>query len=588
MSNFCLTSKNFLIDNYKETKEKSGYSVSGNVNNEQVNYLSFHKYSFKNENFLSIGDDFVGALGTLIYKETVEKDMLSGLYKDWDGDINEIRKHSIGSYCVVIKKGSFITVFGEENYMYNIYYYIKGDSFILSNSFFDVKSIYGEDLEIDKCNFLELVFNTYVLCNETIYKDVNRLCGDEYVKIDLANKKAEVKNVDVVWQFDNEISYSERIEILSKNLVRKTKTICDAYGKPALCMTGGLDSRLCFAPVLANGLKPDLYYGVGNSILTDTKEMDLKINQMYAEKFGLSLGVMNWSSPLPIDKDWKAYFDRYGESFIQYSGSSCVFEALESVPNCYMVFGYFGELYRNIGWIENLSKEYFTIDDYIDEYFIKTVGFDSLVRTSNVPYEDFRNHIRTKMVKLCERYGINSNRISVDEYRYLYLEYLRVGCSIMLNLVNKIRFISYPIAEDDVYKYCSLSRQENKNAKFMLDVYARIYKPVLEIPFFTHCEIRNYNPEKGILAPAASETFVSFRKRTRFFSRFLPLSMKMWFLRTFITKDPKASKDEAMNDQINDIINKYVAPSDINGLKFKPVTHRNYILLAMICSVLKK
>lgn len=587
MSNFCLTSKGNLIDNYKAIKVKAGYSISCRVDTKLVNYLSFHKLIFKNENFLSIGDDFIGAMGTLIFKESTEN-MLLNLYNDWEGDINEIRQQSIGSYCVIIKKDDLITVFGEENYMYNIYYYITDNSYILSNSFFDIQTIYGAELEIDRFNFLEMVFNTYVLCNETIFKDVKRLCGDEYILIDLVKNKAEVKKIKVAWLFDRKISYPNRIKKLSENLVKKTKIICDAFGAPALCMTGGLDSRLCLAPVLANGLRPNLFYGVGNSILTDTKEMDLKINQMYAEKFGLSLEMMDWSTSLPIDKDWQKYFDRYSESFTQYNASSCVFESLEKVPNHYMIFGYFGELYRNLSWIENMQKEFFTIDEYVDDYFMQQVSFERLVRSTNVSYEEFREHIKEKMIKLCIRYEINPNKINVDEYRYLYLEYLRVGCSIMLNLVNKMRYISYPIAEDDVYKYCSLSRQENLGAQFMLDMYKLIFKPVLEIPFFTHCEIRNYNTDKGVLDPPASDSFAKITRHTKFMSKLLPLSLKLWFLRTFVTKDSKAIKDESSNDYINEIINKYVGSSFINGLNFSQYTHRNYILLAMYCFIFSK
>lgn len=587
MSNFCLTSNECLIDNYKGIKEKAGYSISCRVDSKQVNYLSFHKLAFKNENFLSIGDDFIGAVGTLIYKESTEN-MLLNLYNDWEGDINKIRQQSIGSYCVIIKKDDLITVFGEENYMYNIYYYIADNSYILSNSFFDIQTIYGAELEIDRFNFLEMVFNTYVLCNETIFKDVKRLCGDEYIQIDLDKNTAKVKKLNVVWRFDCKDNYPERIKRFSENLVRETKIICDAYGAPALSMTGGLDSRLCLAPVLANGVNPDLYYGVGNSILTDTKDMDLKINQMYTEKFGLSLEVMDWSTSLPIDKEWQKYFDRYSESFVQYNASTCIMESLEKVPNHYITFGYFGELYKNLPWVENLKKDYFTIDEYVDDYFMQVVSFERLVRSSNVSYEEFREHIKQKMIKLCNRYDINPDNISIDEYRYLYLEYLRVGESIMLNLVNKMRYISYPIAEDDVYKFSPLSKQENIGAKFVLDIYEQIYKPVLEIPFFTHCEVRNYNAKKGVLDPPASEPFFKITKYTKFISKLLPLSLKFWLLRTFVTKDSKASKDESSNSHINEIINKYVESSFISGLKFHQFTHRNYILLAMYCFVLKK
>lgn len=587
MSNFCLTSKDHLIDKYKVIKENAGYKLSGSVESKSINYLSFHKFTFKNENYLAIGDDFVGAVGTMIYKETTEN-MLLNLYNDWKGDISEIRKQSIGSYCVIIKKGDCITVFGEENYMYNIYYYLADSSFIISNSFVDVKTVYGKELEIDTLNFLELAFNTYIIGEETIYKGVKRLCGDEFIQIDLNLNKTEVKKMNVDWRIYENLSYSDRIKKLSDNLIKKTKVIYDAYGTPALSMTGGLDSRLCIAPVLANNVKPDLYYGVGNSILTDTKDMDLKINQMYAEKFGLSLEVMDWSTTIPLDKDWQKYFERYSESFSQYNASSCVFEALEKVPNHYMVFGYFGELYRNLPWIENLQKEYITLDEYIDDYFMQQVSFERLIRSTNIPYEEFREHIKKKMVKLCNRYGINPEKINVEEYRYLYLEYLRIGCSIMLNLVNKMRYISYPIAEDDVYKYCSLSRQEHLGAKFMLDMYKQIYKPVLEIPFFTHCELRNYNEEKGVLDPPASESFFKIAKHTKFISKMVPLSLKLWILHTFVTKDAKAAKDGSINDHVNEIINKYVSGTSINGLKFNQFTHRNYIWLAMYCFAINK
>lgn len=587
MSNFCLASKDCFINNYRAIKERAGYTISGIVETKQYNYVSFHKLAFNNENYLSVGDDFIGVLGTLIYKELTEN-MLNALYNDWADDINGIRQNCIGSYCVIIKKGDHISVFGEENYMYNIYYYIANSSYILSNSFFDIQSIYGSGLEIDRFNFLEMVFNTYVLGNETIFKNVKRLCGDEYIYIDLEKNIAEVKRINVDWKLDGKLNYSERVKKLSDNLVKKAKVISDVYGTPALCMTGGLDSRLCIAPVLANGVKPDLFYGVGNSILTDTKDMDLKINQMYAEKFGLTLEVMDWSTSLPIDKDWQKYFDRYSESFVQYNASSCVYDSLEKVPNHYMVFGYFGELYRNLPWIENLQKDTFTINEYVDDYFMKQVSFERLIRSANISYIEFRDHIKQKMIKLCNRYEINPERIHVDEYRYLYLEYLRVGCSIMLNLVNKMRYCSYPIAEDDVYKYCSLSRNEHVGAKFMLDMYAQIYKPVLEIPFFTHCEIRKYNTEKGILDPPASDSFSKFTKHTKFISKLLPLSLKLWFLRKFVTRDSKAKQDESINNHVNEIIKKYVESFSVDGLSFSQITHRNYILLAMYCFVLKK
>ena len=33
-----------------------------------------------------------------------------------------------------------------------------------------------------------------------------------------------------------------------------------------------------------------------------------------------------------------------------------------------MTFGFGGELYRNLPWIENRTKSYFNVDEFIDEY----------------------------------------------------------------------------------------------------------------------------------------------------------------------------------------------------------------------------
>lgn len=587
MSNFSLSKKGCFIDKYKTTKGNAGYTVSGVIENESFSYLSFHKLNFKNENFLLLGEDFVSVLGTLIYKGSIDG-MLLNIYNDWNGNIQDIRKNSIGSYCVIIKKGDIITVFGEENYLYNIYYYITDDNYILSNSFFDVQSIYGRKFEIDKYNFLELVFNTYVLCNETIFKEVKRLCGDEYIQINLAENRATVKNIKVDWMFVEGLDYNERIKRFSDNLIEKSRIISNAFGAPALSMTGGLDSRLCLAPVLANGVKPNLYYGVGNSILTDTKSMDLNINKIYSKKFDLSLDVMDWSTVLPVDKEWKKYFDRYSESFVQYNASSCVYESLENIPNHFITFGYFGELFRNIPWIENLNKEYFTIDEYIDDYFMLVVSYERLVRSSNISYDKFRQHIKAKMLRLCNRYGLNPDKISVDEYRYLYIEYIRLGESIMLNLVNKMRYICYPIAEDNVYKNYTISKQDNIGAKFMLDAYRYIYSPVLEIPFFSHCELRSYDFAKGRLNPPASESFAKITKKIKFISRLLPLSLKLWILRTFVTKDAKATSDESNNNFINDIAKQYLSKYRVDNLTFEPFTHRNYIYLSQILFALNR
>lgn len=578
----------FSVDKYRDTKVRAGYTISGTINCENYSFLSFHKLSFKNENFLMVGEDFVAVMGTMVYNKTIGSELLNNLYADFSGDICEVRNKSLGSYCVIIKKNNELYIFGEENYLYNIYFYGSNDTWIISNSFLDINQVCDNKLQIDKYNLLELAFNTYVLNNETIFNGVKRLCGNEYLRIDLNTCMISTEEINIQWGYNIQNDYRESVTKFSQKLIETTRTICDAFGSPAICMTGGLDSRISIASILRNNVKPSLYYGVGNSILTDTKDMDLKINQIYSKKFGLPLSIMDWSTSLPLDDSWKLFLERYSESFMQYNASICILTSLEQIPNQYMTFGYFGELYRNISWIENLKSGSFTLDEYIDSYFMKCVSFDELVKSTNVSYGDFRTHIKNKFLVLCDRYKLDPDNISVDEYRYLYLEYLRLGCSIMLNLINKMRYCSYLISEDDVYKNSTIKCEDTKGAKFMLDSLENIYRDVLDIPFFTHCELRSYNPKKKHLDPPKSETLKKITNKSKFIVKYIPRDFKLWVLRTFVTHDSKAAKDETSNKFINDMIDKYVSNSGIAGLQFKPFTHRNYIHLSMILFALNK
>jgi len=64
-----------------------------------------------------------------------------------------------------------------------------------------------------------------------------------------------------------------------------TNTIATVFNSHTISMTGGLDARMIFSSMLANNVKPNLVYGVGNTLLTNTKDRDLEINKLYTEKF---------------------------------------------------------------------------------------------------------------------------------------------------------------------------------------------------------------------------------------------------------------------------------------------------------------
>ena len=90
-------------------------------------------------------------------------------------------------------------------------------------------------------------------------------------------------------------------------------------------MTAGLDARISLATYLSVGAKPNLYYGIGNSFLTNTQDTDLQIDHKFEEAFDLSFTPLKWETPQKIDQDWDEVINDYGFYAYIYGGSKEIF-----------------------------------------------------------------------------------------------------------------------------------------------------------------------------------------------------------------------------------------------------------------------
>ena len=122
MGKFILTNSVAKTSESISFSTANGYVVSGKYENEKISFASYYKLAIKNENFLSIGDDFVSVTGTVIYKDTIGQESLRMIYNDFTGDINVIRDNVLGNGAFIIKKGVEITVFTEYLAMYHVFY----------------------------------------------------------------------------------------------------------------------------------------------------------------------------------------------------------------------------------------------------------------------------------------------------------------------------------------------------------------------------------------------------------------------------------------------------------------------------------
>ena len=261
-------------------------------------------------------------------------------------------------------------------------------------------------------------------------------------------------------------------------------------------MTGGLDARMVLSSYLSAGSKPHLYYGTGNTFVTNTYNQDRMIDKQFAEKFGLIFHDEIWATPNPIDKYWDKYLRLYGFYFEAYAGSDAIMESIKNNPCQLFTFGYCGELLRNLSWIESRKKDFFTIDEYIDDFYVTPSVIKEIVNS-----DEYLHYIRAKQVKICEHYHLDVNHIANEDIFYLSLERRKSADAVMLNLVNFMKYCSYSLGQYENLCAGRVTCQEADNSSFMLHCLNALYPAVLDVPVFSHCTMRPFNRETMILTP---------------------------------------------------------------------------------------
>lgn len=336
-------------------------------------------------------------------------------------------------------------------------------------------------------------------CGETFFDDVYRLQDNETLIINTSTGSLEKSSLNVNWKNSGSMSYDECVSKISSSLKSIGKTFFDNFGTPALSSTGGLDNRLNLATFLAIGARPDLYYGVGNSGATNTFSGDLKVNQEFEKSFGTKLNQVSWNNSTPIDKDWEELKNKYGFSSVCYGGARDFFEAYEQIPNSTILFGYMGELYRNLDVWEKRKFKPMSLDEYIEKYLISEFMHNGTKLFDEIA--DIKNHLYEKLLEVCKKWSINPSMISANDDFLLNLERRRCSDVAILNLMNYHHNCSYIFAQHNVFQIlANVDSVAKKQYKFQLDLLKSIYPEVLSVPIFSHCRFQKYDSLNNTLS----------------------------------------------------------------------------------------
>lgn len=373
MARWHLTSSAGLHSQASNICEVAELNASGFQSEQNYFIRSYEKRAISNVNFIEFEDNnWVCVAGTLIRDGQIGGKVLTRLYQGFlSAGIDGARSQVLGHYAVAIKHENQITVFTDEQGLFNVYYAKQGENYIISTSLHVVAGCL-ECRNLDHMELLADVLQISTPGEDTFYSGVKRLFGSQALEIGVLDGELSIRRLP---QTMFELSGGETATIteavsLYRSRVRTVFDHLHGLDPIALNTTGGLDSRTILAALLDRGISPLLIYGVGNSKLTNTKTADLDAAQALASEFSLSFYRMDWSGNQPHSEEkLKILFEKYGFLASTLGASDSFLNELDGGISPYplLQLGGFTPAFTNMKVWESPLKHY-SFSDLIDHY----------------------------------------------------------------------------------------------------------------------------------------------------------------------------------------------------------------------------
>lgn len=477
MGKFLLCSS--ASDFEKISNEISGFTQNSHLQGIYGQIATYQKLRIPTQNISRCGENFATGVGTFIYKGTRDDVALQMILQDWSGNLS-IRDSILGSYCICIYKDGVMTVFVDDNATYRLYYYIdklSGRLAVTTTSYHLAK---GLGFPASELGFLENFFMRSV-GSASMYPNIHQLMGNEIIQYS-----------DACWSVER-IATTE--PVVSQDMIsyikEKYRELPRVFPTSGIWMTGGQDSRISLALMLAVGMKPTCYYGRGNSSTTCTKEADFQAVKLLSEQQHLPMSIMNWADS---DKDNKnCYLQKYGELFLLYGMNKNIFQEFEhTMTSELLIFGYLGECFRTVETIMYYDKSDFSLAEYIDDMYLKREK--SLMKPE--VFSRFRMDIYRQYEDLCLQHGIDINHLTKDDFQKLNSFYRLRWDMFMNNFANQFMY-SFPLfGEKNILSYAeNASYDEKYLSKFQMRCIEQLSPDLLKIPFFSHIKPKVYHAD---------------------------------------------------------------------------------------------
>lgn len=427
------------------------------------------------------------------------------IYSNFNEDLSVIREKIVGNYCVIIRKKSSLYIFVDNYGMYPIYY-SNIASFVLTNSLFSISKTQS-NLKVNENALLEVCFQHSTLDDQTFFKEIKQLKSDRLLKYEINNGRLIEIDFPLISSADSQITFD--IQDVKRDFSLYATKIAKSFKKVAINMTGGLDSRLILASFLSIGCKPLLLYGKGESPITNTKNEDYEIVKIISEKFKLDLHLMDWSEDNDIHDDARilSLMYKYDEYFHIYGANSNILkEYSEIVPGkCDIIeFGYFGEMLRNLPWIEKTNQQKIHLDQILENYL-----HDDL-NSYGVNPKNYQSYMYQKIQFILNKIGIlkrDEMEIDINDYQKFHAVY-RYSADTKMNSFNNAYNNSIILQGiPDIHnKVLSLLKTQKVNGIYIIKLIQLLLPELLDVPIFSHAQKWVLNSINGKLEPVIADS----------------------------------------------------------------------------------
>ena len=556
MGKILIATRNEDYINMLKTFKESGYQTSYNNIGISGGIAAYRKLNIDTVNYYEEEGCFAVGVGTFFFNGKIDDEALKNILHFFAGDVGMIQDKIIGSYCICIFKEGKMYIFVDSNHIYNMYYFIDEARTIVTNTYYHIAQ-QVESMSLSPTNFLEQIFQYSNLDNYTLFDGIKKLMGNQYLELDVNNNICVVREI----KFNN---YNESKENSIKNLSKKMGLIGNAIKNTGIFMTGGQDSRLVLSFLLSIGLKPTLLYGEGDSMDTNTKIEDKNIVELIAKKLNIRFQTMNWKDNIS-EGNIKDNLMKYGELYLIYNYNENIIHEFEyNLKLDFVEFGYFGEIFRNIEWLEEYPREEFSIEEIVDDFYVN-IKLKYVLEN----FEMYRKHILDKLYKICINKKLNPLNLCKDNFIKIHIEYRKSADTVMCNFSN-LFFYSTPIlSQRSITEYVeNIGFKEKINSKFQLETIKSLNNELLTIPFYSHLRRKVYDSEKGIL----KDELTIVMKNKELIRKKVKNEKLIYILRILYYKlkgDKKGLQEVSSEHELKRIIKIENINTNIKGIKLK-------------------